>query len=72
MSLCVHVDKHVTAFRDYLTWLFDTEGVLPKIMSMLGSVNAFAAVKAEIIILHVVYWYFLGLGWNNERSGDLL
>lgn len=32
LCLCVHVGAHVTAFRDLLTWLFDTEGVVPKIM----------------------------------------
>lgn len=36
-------------------------------MSIPGSANAFAAVKAEIIIVHVVHWYFLRLVWNNER-----
>lgn len=32
LCLCVHVDTHVTAFRGLLTWLFHTEGVLPKII----------------------------------------
>lgn len=32
LCLCVHVDVHVTAFRDLLTLLFDTEGLVPKII----------------------------------------